>query len=65
VLSTQPAAGCHTGTGAGAVAYERHRPETTSLYKTIQKHWATFLADLEAGGGDLPAFVLGKTKISS
>jgi hypothetical protein len=28
------------------------------LYRTIQEHWATFLADLEAGGGELPAFVL-------
>ena len=56
MLSTQPAAGCHTRKSTGA--YERHRPETTLLYKTIQEHWATFLADLEAGGGELPAFVL-------
>jgi hypothetical protein len=28
------------------------------LYRTVQEHWATFLADVEAGGGDLPAFVL-------
>jgi hypothetical protein len=28
------------------------------LYRTIQEHWSTFVADLEAGGGELPAFVL-------
>jgi hypothetical protein len=28
------------------------------LYGTIQEHWSTFLADLEAGGGELPPFVL-------
>jgi hypothetical protein len=58
VLSTQPAASCHTHAPVGAGAYARHCPETTLLYRTIQEHWATFLADLEAGGGELPAFVL-------
>ena len=58
VLSTQPAASCHTHEPASAGAYERHCPETTLLYRTIQEHWATFLTDLEAGGGELPAFVL-------
>ena len=56
MLSTQPAASCHTHGTAGA--YERHCSETTLLYRTIQEHWATFLADLEAGGGELTAFVL-------
>jgi hypothetical protein len=28
------------------------------LYRTIQEHWSTFLDDLEAGGGELPSFVL-------
>jgi len=36
----------------------RHCPEATLLYRTIQEHWATFLEDLESGGGELPAFVL-------
>jgi hypothetical protein len=36
VLSTQPAASCHTHATAGAVTYERHCPETTLLFKTIQ-----------------------------
>ena len=58
VLSTQPATSCHTHATAGPGAYERHCPETTLLYRTIQEHWATFVADLEAGGGELPAFVL-------
>ena len=58
MLSTQPATSCHTHTTAGLGAYERHCPETTLPYRTIQEHWATFLADLEAGGGELPAFVL-------
>ena len=40
------------------MAYERHCPETTLLYRTIQEHWATFLTELEEGGGELPAFVL-------
>jgi Putative transposase/Transposase zinc-binding domain len=43
---------------AGTVTYERHCPETTLLYRTIQEHWSTFLAHMEAGSGELPAFVL-------
>jgi hypothetical protein len=58
VLSSQPGASSHTHATAGAAPYERHCPETTLLFKTIQEHWSTFLADLEAGGGELPAFVL-------
>ena len=58
MLSTQPAASCHTHAIAGAAPYERHCPETTLLFRTIQEHWSTFLADLEAEGGELPAFVL-------
>ena len=56
MLSAQSAASCQTHAPTGA--YERHCPETTLLYRTVQEHWATFLADLEAGGGELPAFVL-------
>jgi len=58
VLSTQPAASCHTSAPTGAGAYKRHCPEATLLYRTIQEHWSTFLADLEEGGSELPAFVL-------
>jgi hypothetical protein len=56
VPSTQPATSCHTRAIAGA--YERHCPETTLLYRTVQEHWATFLAALKSEGGELPAFVL-------
>jgi len=38
--------------------------ETTLLYRTIQDHWATFLADLESGGGELPAFVLDEFELT-
>jgi len=58
VLSTRPAASGHTQAPVRGGAYTRHCPETTLLYRTIQEHWATFLADLESGGGELPAFVL-------
>jgi hypothetical protein len=39
--------------------YERHRPEDTVLYQTLQAHWRVFLAEI--GGGaevELPRFVL-------
>jgi hypothetical protein len=42
---------------AGAHTYERREPETTLLYQTVQTHWRQFLADIEAEGGELPAFV--------
>jgi hypothetical protein len=37
--------------------YARRQPETTLLYRTVQAHWLQFLADIEAEGGELPAFV--------
>lgn len=40
-----------------SAAYERRQPETTVLYKTLQAHWLEFLAEIEAEGGELPAFV--------
>jgi hypothetical protein len=39
------------------VAYSRRQPETTLLYRTLQEHWLGFLGEIEAGGGELPAFV--------
>jgi Putative transposase/Transposase zinc-binding domain len=36
--------------------YERHRPETTVLYKTIEKHWPSFRERIEQAG-PLPSFV--------
>jgi len=38
--------------------YERHRPEQTTLYRLVQQHAATFIAETEAAAGaDLPHFV--------
>ena len=37
---------------------ERHRPEQTTLYRLVQQHAATFIAQAEgAAGVDLPQFV--------
>jgi hypothetical protein len=45
-------------------AYERHRPEETLLYRTLQAHWRTFLSDLESDGDSsvLPAFVVAEVE---
>jgi Putative transposase/Transposase zinc-binding domain len=44
--------------------YARHRPEETVLYSTVQEHWKTFLADLEATAEPpaLPAFVVAEVE---
>ena len=40
------------------VHYERHRPEQTTLYRLVQQHAATFIAETEAAASaDLPQFV--------
>ena len=41
------------------LCYERHRPEDTVLYRTLEAHLEAFLAGAsEQGGGEgLPAFV--------
>ena len=40
------------------VHYERHRPEQTTLYRLVQQHAATFIAQTEAAAAaDLPQFV--------
>ncbi len=40
------------------VHYERHRPEQTTLYRLVQQHAGTFIAQTEAAAGtDLPQFV--------
>ena len=37
---------------------ERHRPEQTTLYRLVQQHAATFIAETEAAtGAELPRFV--------
>jgi hypothetical protein len=42
--------------------YERHRPEETVLWRTLQAHWKTFLAELESVADPpvLPAFVVSE-----
>jgi hypothetical protein len=44
---------------AGArFAYERHRPEETTLYRVVQEELETFLAQVQAQtGSGLPQFV--------
>jgi Putative transposase/Transposase zinc-binding domain len=44
--------------------YERRRPEDTVLLGTVQEHWRTFLADLEARAEPpaLPAFVVAEVE---
>ena len=44
--------------------YERHRPEETVLFKTLQNHWRTFLADLDGygDGASLPRFVVDEVE---
>jgi hypothetical protein len=49
-------------TSARGGNYERHRPEETVLYQTLQAHWRTFLAEVsgESDGNSAkqsPAFV--------
>jgi hypothetical protein len=40
------------------IHYERHRPEQTTLYRLVQQHAATFIAEREAAArADLPQFV--------
>jgi len=38
--------------------YERHRPESTTLYRLVQQHAASFIAHTEAStGSELPRFI--------
>ena len=43
------------------VHYERHRPEQTTLYRLVQEHAASVIADTEASTGtELPRFIKGE-----
>ena len=44
--------------------YERHQPEETVLYKTLQAHWKTFLREIESATDPpvLPAFVISEVE---
>jgi hypothetical protein len=50
--------------GPATGSYERHRPEETVLYTTLQAHWKTFLRqlDAEAETPALPAFVVSEVE---
>src|SRR5271156_2264893 len=37
--------------------YERHTPEKSLLYKTIQQNWPSFVAQCEAQNHPVPSFV--------
>ncbi len=37
--------------------YERHRPEQATLYRLVQQHAATFIAQTEAAAGCRPAAI--------
>lgn len=37
--------------------YDRHRPEESVLYRTIARHWNTFLATTEQNEGPIPDYV--------
>ena len=56
-IGRQPFAGQRAPDGA-PVHYERHRPEQTTLYRLVQEHATTFIAQAkDAAGADLPQFV--------
>ena len=38
-------------------SYQRRTPEQTSLYRAVQAHLETFLAQAESAGAGVPAFV--------
>ena len=42
---------------APKLEYERHTPEKSLLYKTIQKNWPSFVAQCEAENHPVPSFV--------
>ncbi len=65
---TASAAGAHlqarAPTTGGTREYERHRPETTILFETVQQHWTTFLAETQSGCDEspLPRFVVAEVE---
>ncbi|MDP1650710.1 MAG: hypothetical protein Q8M01_21265 [Rubrivivax sp.] len=52
----------HRAPAGAPVHYEGHRPEKTTLYRRVQQHAATCLAETEAAAGaDLAQFVKGES----
>jgi hypothetical protein len=47
----------HGREAAGGLAYARHRPEATGLYRLVEQHYPAFVAHLAGQGRALPAYV--------
>ena len=47
----------HGREAAGGLAYARHRPEETRLYRLVEQHYPAFVASLAEQGKVLPAYV--------
>ena len=47
----------HGREAAGGLAYTRHRPEQTQLYRLVERHYPAFVAHLAEQGKALPAYV--------
>ncbi|MBK6585569.1 MAG: transposase [Gammaproteobacteria bacterium] len=47
----------HGRQAAGGLAYARHRPEETRLYRLVEQHYPAFVASLAEQGKVLPAYV--------
>ena len=47
----------HGREAAGGLAYARHRPEQTQLYRLVEQHYPAFVAHLCEQGKALPAYV--------
>src|SRR4051812_17057587 len=64
VQAVRPSGASASHAQRAAGPYERHRPEETLLYKTLQAHWTTFLRDLEDASEPpaLPGFVVAEVE---
>jgi len=47
----------HGREAAGGLAYARHRPEDTRLYRLVEQHYPAFVEHLAEQGKVLPAYV--------
>ena len=54
----QPRSSADRAPGSAPIHYERHRPESTTLYRLVQQHAASFIGHTEAStGAELPRFI--------
>jgi hypothetical protein len=47
----------HGREAAGGLAYARHRPEETQLYRLVEQHYPALVTHLAEQGKQLPAYV--------